>query len=88
MTNSLTAVNVAVQNQYLDILDYILSKRALPDVTTADGEIPLLRAVAYENMALVECLIKYGPCVNQNDHVNNTPLVVAVNKIYYGNVSD
>ena len=52
--------NTAVQNQYLDILDYLLSKRILPDVTAAYGEIPLLRAVASENMALVECLIKYG----------------------------
>ena len=82
-TKNSTALHAAVQEQHFDILAYLLNKGALPDVTGYGGT-PLRQAVILKNMVMVECLIKYGACVNQHDHNTNSPLTAAVtaNSLY------
>ena len=71
-------MQIAVQQQNVDISDYVLEQGAFPDATDKHGMTPLLKAIDSKDMALVECLINHGASVNKCDHSFNTPLVVAV----------
>ncbi len=77
-SNGVTALHCACRNGNIQVVDYLLSQGAEPDIRSNDGYTPLM-AVSFEgSLDIVKLLVNKCPsAVNTADSTGSTPLKIA-----------
>jgi len=80
--NGNTSLHIACLNQSLDVVRYLLSKGANPNVMNDNGETPLMLAIQKEPKSelIVKALLNQGANLNNPDLQNKTALMYAAEK--------
>jgi ankyrin repeat protein len=71
--NGITALQVAILDKNLPVIELLLQRDADPNVVNKDGKTPLCYAVKTNNIAKVKLLLEYGadPCAISEDIVSD-----------------
>lgn len=82
-----TALLFAVANQNLQMIDFLLSKHASPDICNIDGASPLHLAAKSLRLDIVNRIISTEVNVNALDCRGNTPLHYVIDACYRNNTN-
>jgi len=63
-----------------EIIEYLLSKGANPNMKSDSGATPLMNNAKWGTKETVNLLLSAGANINEQDNIGNTPLIYAVNK--------
>ena len=75
-----TPLALALKNRHWNIVRYLLSKRASPNIGRCNGFTLLEYAILQENNDLAALFVKYGANVNQADRSGNPMLFTAIRR--------